>query len=116
MIEKLNAEMRRVTLKQLRALSAVMRMGTISNAAQALHVTPPAVALQLRQLEANAGMPLFERTDDGLRATEGGREILATAARLEAALSECGEALETLRGIEGGRVSKPALVPAQSPR
>ena len=103
--EKLNAHMRRVTLKQLRALSAVMRAGTVSGAAKSLHVTPPAVSLRLRQLEANVRMPLYERRDNGLRATDAGREILATTARIEAALGECGEAIEMLRGIEGGRVS-----------
>lgn len=97
--------MRRVTLKQLRALSAVMRTGTLSAAAKALHVTPPAVSLQLRQLEQNAGLPLYERTSGGLRETDAGREILATTARVEAALFECAEALEMLKGIEGGRVS-----------
>lgn len=97
--------MQRVTLKQLRALSAVMCAGTISGAAQALHLTPPAVSLQLRQLEGNVGMPLFERTDDGLRETDAGREILATTARIEAAFAECAETIEILKGVEGGCVT-----------
>lgn len=101
----MHRQMHRVTLKQLRALSAVMRTGTVSAAAKALHVTPPAISLRLRQLEENAQMPLFERTDSGLRATDAGHEILSATQRIEAALSECGEAIEMLRGIEGGRVS-----------
>jgi LysR family transcriptional regulator for metE and metH len=105
MKEKLKPGMRRVTLKQLRGLAAVIRTGTVSGAAQALNVTPPAITLQMRQLEEAAGMPLVERTDAGLRATDGGREVLATATRIEAALTDCGEALEALSGIDGGRVS-----------
>jgi len=105
MKEKLNRDMRRVTLKQLRALEAVMKAGSLSGAAETLHVTPPAVAMQIRLLEAAAGMPLFQRTEHGLRATDGGRELLATTSLIEDALAECGEALETLRGMDGGRVS-----------
>jgi LysR family transcriptional regulator for metE and metH len=40
-----------------------------------------------------------------VRPTEGGRELLAAGARIEAALGECGEALEALAGMDGGRVS-----------
>jgi DNA-binding transcriptional LysR family regulator len=105
MKEKLNPDLRGVTLKQLRALSAVMRAGTVTGAAQALNLTPPAVSLQLRQLEQAAGMPLTERTSSGLRVTDGGREVLATAARIEAALAECGEALQAISGVYAGHVS-----------
>ncbi len=105
MKEKLNVGMRRVTLKQLRALAAVARTGSVSGAGQVLNVTPPAVTLQMRLLEEAAGMPLVERTGEGMRPTEGGREILAAVTRIEAALSECGEALEALSGMDGGRVS-----------
>jgi len=97
--------MNRVTLKQLRALASVVRSGTISGGAQALNVTPPAVALQMRLLEETAGVPLVERTEDGLRPTDGGNEVLAAAARIELALTECGEALNALRSKDGGRVS-----------
>lgn len=84
---------------------AVVRTGTVSRAAETLNVTPPAISLQMRQLEDAAGMPLVERTDDGLRPTDGGREILTATTRIQAALFECGEALEALRGVDGGRVS-----------
>jgi LysR family transcriptional regulator for metE and metH len=105
MKEKLKVEMSRVTLKQLRALAAVVRKGSVSGAARVLNVTPPAVTLQMRLLEETAGMPLVERPGEGVRPTEGGRELLAAGARIEAALGECGEALEALAGMDGGRVS-----------
>lgn len=105
MKEKLSPNIRRVTLKQLRVLSAVVRAGTLSSAAHALNVTAPAVALQMRLIEEAAGVPLVERTEEGLRATDGGREVLAAAVRVEAALTDCGEALEALSGVNGGRVS-----------
>jgi LysR family transcriptional regulator for metE and metH len=104
MKEKLNALARRVTIKQLRGLVAIVRMGSITAAADALAVTPPAVTLQLRQLEELLQVPLIERTSEGARPTDAGQEVLTTAQRIEAALAECIEAIEILRGVEGGRV------------
>jgi LysR family transcriptional regulator for metE and metH len=103
--EKLKHPLRDVTLRQLRALAAVARTGRITGAAAELGVTPPAVTLQLQMLEQSAGVPLFDRTRQGLRPTEAGLYVLGVQARLETALSECGEALRLLQGLGGGRVS-----------
>ena len=97
---------RRTSLRQLRALGAVTSTKSIAAAAQQLSVTPPAVAQQLNALEdALGGVPLFERSPNGARATEAGREVLIALGRIEAALSDCAIAIEALRGMEGGRVS-----------
>src|SRR5919199_3127199 len=102
MKEKLNPLLRRVTLKQLRVLAAVTHSGTMSAAADALVVTPPAVTLQLRQLEETFGVALVGRTAEGVRPTNAGREVLAAAERGEVALAECALAIEALRGMDGG--------------
>jgi LysR family transcriptional regulator for metE and metH len=105
MKQKLNIDMRGISLKQLRALAAVVRAGTVTAAANALSVTPPAVSLHMRHLEETVGMPLVDRTDRGLRPTDAGRELLETINRIESALEECGGALQALKGVAGGRVS-----------
>lgn len=105
MKEILNPNLRAVTLRQLRAFSAVIGAGSISRAAELTAVTPPAVSLQLRQLEELVGVPLVERAAAGFRATDAGREVLAAAARIELALSECAEAIDILRDPEAGRVA-----------
>lgn len=97
--------MERVSLKQLRALVAAVRSGKASGAAEALNITPPAVSLQLRLLEQNAGLPVLERIHGELRPTQAGQELLAAAERIEIALADCGEALEALIDSGGGRVS-----------
>ncbi len=97
--------MRNVTVRQLRTFAAVLRCGSFAAAAQALHLTPPAVTLQMRQLELAAGLPLVERTGARLEATQAGQEIANTARRVELAISECADALADLRGLKGGRVS-----------
>ncbi len=94
-----------ITLKQLRALTAVIEEGSNVAAAGRLNVTPPAIALQLKIIEEEAGLPVLERAPDGLRATPAGEEILATAAKIESAIAECSEALRGLRQGEGGQVS-----------
>lgn len=96
---------KRATLKQLRALATVAETGTVTAAAARLNVTPPAVSLQLRELEQNAGLPLLERRPDGMVPTQAGRELLVVHRRSDAALHACRDALAAISGVEGGRVS-----------
>jgi len=106
MKEKLVNFARQTSLRQLRSLGAMARGGGATAAAAALGVTPPAVAQQLRLLEAAlGGVPLLERTPDGARPTDAGREVLGALERIEAALADCAAAIEALRGMEGGRVA-----------
>jgi len=96
--------MRNVTLKQLRTFAAVVRNGTMVSAAQQLSVTPPAVTIQMRLLEESIGMPLIERSADGVRPTAAGREVLTLAARIDQLMAECAHEIGALRGLEGGEV------------
>jgi LysR family transcriptional regulator for metE and metH len=105
MKEKLSPLARAIGLKQLRALRALVETGTISAAAQQLHVTAPAVGLHLRQLEALVGMPLAERHAHGLAVTAAGRELLTAQARIDTALVECADALEALGSVDRGKVA-----------
>jgi LysR family transcriptional regulator, low CO2-responsive transcriptional regulator len=104
MKEKLSKLARGLTLRQLRALAAVADRGTVSGAAAALHLTPPAVAQQLRRLEDGVGAPLLERSEAGWRPTAAGAELLRAAAAIEAIIDESAEALATLASVEGGRI------------
>jgi DNA-binding transcriptional LysR family regulator len=97
--------MRNVTLKQLRAFSGVVRMGSITGAASTLHVSPPAVTLQMQLLQEHAGLPLVERSPAGMVPTEAGREVLRAVERIEAILAECGGALDGLAGAGRGTAS-----------
>src|SRR5262245_1231642 len=106
-IERKNksAQMRKITLKQLRIVTSVARTGKIVSAANALNVTAPAITLQLKLLEEDAGLALFERSRGGMRPTDAGRQLLEAATRVDAALSECTDALLAMRGLSHGRVS-----------
>ena len=97
--------MRHITLRQLRTFTTALRAGSFAAAAEALHITPPAVTVQMRHLETIAGMPIVERTSTGLKSTDAGREIATAALRIEAALAECEDALAALRGLDSGHVA-----------
>ncbi len=64
------------SLKSLQAAEAVGRLGSLSRAASSLNVTPSAVSHQLRLLEAQLEVTLFDRTDTGLVPTAKGRLLL----------------------------------------
>ncbi len=96
--------MRNLTFKQLHAVRAISRRGTITAAAQELNVTPAALTSRLKQLEEEAGMPLFDRTTEGMRLTEAGREVLAATDSIDVILENCVARLEALKGLTGGRV------------
>lgn len=97
--------MRNATLKQLRALAAIVETGTVTGAARRLNVTPPAVTMQVQQLEEHVGLPLLDRAGDRFQPSAAGREVLAAISRIEAAMSDCGAALDAMKGLKSGRVS-----------
>jgi molybdate transport repressor ModE-like protein len=104
---------RELTIRQLRALAAVQKHGTVTSAAKKLHLTQPAVTLQLRNLQALAGLPLIQRTGDGMLLTNAGREVLALTERIEAAIADCATSLEMMAGKTAGRVSIGAVSTAK---
>lgn len=53
--------MKGVTLRQLRVFVAVARHLNFARAAETLNLTPPAVTMQIRELESQVGLPLFDR-------------------------------------------------------
>lgn len=95
--------MKNLTLKQLRAFSAVVRTKSVTKAAEQLHVTPPAITTQMQHLEEEIGTALIIRSGKTFRLTQAGVEVLATISRINAALSECET---TIAGIEEGSRGK----------
>src|SRR3990172_9403001 len=71
----------RLRLSQLQTLEAVARHGSFSRAARELHLTQPAVSMQVRQLERELGLPLLERVGKRAFPTRAGELLLSPAAR-----------------------------------
>ena len=97
--------MRNLSLKQLQAVAAVARLGTMTRAAQELNVTSAALYARIRQLEEEAGLLLFDRTPGGLKPTDAGRAMLWAIDSINTVLESCSDRLRTLRGAAGGRVA-----------
>lgn len=94
-----------ITFKQLRALEAVARYGTITRAAEAIRLTPPAVHTQLRQLAANMKADMLRRGDHGrMELTDEGRLVLASVQRIESELETCMKSVAALRDGHTGLV------------
>ncbi|MEQ1695646.1 MAG: LysR family transcriptional regulator [Hyphomicrobiaceae bacterium] len=97
--------MRNLTLKHLRMVEAIAATGKIASAARALNVTPPAITLQLQQLETTVGMVLFERDRRGLRLTAAGELLRECSRDVESRIAGLVEAVDELRGLRSGRVA-----------
>jgi DNA-binding transcriptional LysR family regulator len=104
---------RDLTIRQLRALAVLQSAGSVTAAANRLNLTQPAVTLQLRNLQTLAGLPLIQRTGDGMVLTDAGLNVLALAERVEAALLDCERSLDMIAGRSGGRVSIAAVSTAK---
>lgn len=68
----------KVTFVQLRSFEAVARLGGITRAAAALHLTQPTVSTQLKELRSAVGVDLLVPAGRGVRITDAGRDLLAT--------------------------------------
>ncbi|MFF7881204.1 LysR family transcriptional regulator [Streptomyces sp. NPDC020794] len=90
-------------VKQLKALVTVAEVGSVTRAAELLHLVQPAVTRQIRTLEEELGVALFERTRQGMRPTEAGTLMVERARRalneLERARAEIQPAPGAVTGI-----------------
>jgi len=87
-----------VDVKQLAALVATAETGSVTRAAEVLHLVQPAVSRQIKLLEEELGAPLFERTRQGMRLTDDGQVLLDHARR---ALTELERARAEIRPMSG---------------
>ena len=93
-----------VTLRQLQVFEAVARHRSYTRAAQELHLTQPAVSMQVKQLEHGLGLELFEQVGRRVYLTDAGEVMLHYCRRVAAELNDARQALEDLKGVDGGRV------------
>jgi DNA-binding transcriptional LysR family regulator len=97
--------MKHVTLRQLRVFAAVARHLSFLKAADELHLTPPAVSMQVRELEQQVGLPLFDRTGKRVGLTTTGEYLLSYVMKILATLKDAEDAVARLAGLKGGRLS-----------
>ncbi|MER6037031.1 MULTISPECIES: LysR family transcriptional regulator [unclassified Streptomyces] len=93
-----------LNLERLRTLDALARHGSVSAAADALHVTTSAVSQQLGKLEREAGQRLLAKNGRGVRLTDAGRLLSEHAARILSQVELAQADLEAHRGQVAGEL------------
>ena len=97
--------MKGVTLRQLRVFSAVARQMSFGKAAEELHLTPPAVSMQIKELEGQVGLPLFDRGGRSVALTVTGEYLLVYVRKILATLKDAEDAVARLSGLQTGRLT-----------
>ncbi len=97
--------MKNVTLRQLRVFAAAARHLNFGKAAAELHLSPPAVSMQIRELEQHVGLPLFERNGKAVALTVTGEYFLVYARRVISTLKDADDAMARFRGLQSGRLT-----------
>lgn len=93
-----------IDLKRLRHLTALVQHGNFHRAAEALHLTQPALSRSIQALEAHVGAPLLTRQRTGVEPTELGRLLLRHAGALEAQVRDLDRELRLTRGLALGEL------------
>ena len=84
---------------------AVAEAGGFSRAAEVIHVSQPAISMQVAEFEDSLGAPLFDRLPRGVRLTDAGQTLLDYARRIAILEEEAERAMRELRGLERGRLA-----------
>ncbi|MGD0503281.1 MAG: LysR substrate-binding domain-containing protein [Steroidobacteraceae bacterium] len=96
--------MKNATLRQLRVFASVARHLSFIRAAEELKLTAPAVSMQIKELEAEVGMPLFDRTSRQVSLTMVGEYVLGHARRVLAAMRDAEDLVARFRGLKTGQL------------
>ena len=91
-------------LKHIRTFAAVAREGNLTRAAEHLHLTQPALSLQLKNFQESLDLTLFARTAQGLAPNADGRALLPSAQRVLDALDDFQRAIGALRDTVQGEL------------
>ncbi len=90
-------------LYQLRSFAAVAQLGHLTRAAERLHISQPAVSAQIKALEDELGVMLFERVSSGMVLTSAGRKLLPAAEKVIDAAQALRSRARALQGEVVGR-------------
>ena len=93
------------TLRQLRLFEAVARNASFTRAAEEMHLTQPAVSTQVKQLEEDVGLPLFEQMGRKIFLTEAGREMYEFSRSIARKFTDISMVLDEMKGIRRGMLN-----------
>jgi DNA-binding transcriptional LysR family regulator len=94
-----------ITFRQLNIFASVARHLSFTRASEELHLTQPAVSMQIKQLEQAVGLPLFEQLGKKIFLTDAGREFGRYASAITAQLAELDQVVDEMKGLKRGRLT-----------
>ena len=94
-----------LTLRQLQIFEAVASHSSYSRGAEKLHLTQPAVSMQIKQLEENIGLPLFSQIGKKIQLTDIGEELLHHSRNITQRIRLAEEAIDDFKGLRRGRLN-----------
>lgn len=94
-----------LTFRQLRVFTSVAHHLSFTQAARELHLSQPAVSMQVKQMEDQVGLPLFEQIGKQIYLTEAGKEIFHYSRVIQSLLTEAEEVIDELKGAQRGRLT-----------
>ena len=94
-----------LSIQQIRCFCAALELGSFTAAAEALRVSQPAVAEQIRKLEQALGNDLFVRARRGVVPTDAGRAFAEHATRSLRALEDAADSVDELSALRSGTVA-----------
>jgi LysR family transcriptional regulator, low CO2-responsive transcriptional regulator len=94
-----------MTFRQLRLLESVARNSSFTRASEELHLTQPAVSTQIKQLEQEVGMPLFEQLGKKIFLTEAGKEMYAFSRGIAQQFRDIESVIDDMKGVKRGTLS-----------
>jgi DNA-binding transcriptional LysR family regulator len=93
-----------ITLRQLKVFASVARHLSFTRAAEELHLTQPAVSMQVKQLEGQLDSALFEQLGKKIYLTEAGEEVYHYSRLIAQQLEELETVLANIKGLEHGKL------------
>jgi len=94
-----------VDLRQLRYFRTVVEHGSFRRAAEALHISPPALSLSIKSLENSLGVELLDRKPGRVLPTSFGHSLYNNALKIQADVQRALDDLNEIRGIGSGRLA-----------
>ncbi|GAA4330905.1 LysR family transcriptional regulator [Pigmentiphaga soli] len=101
------------TFRQLKTLHTVATLGSVSRAAEELHLTQPAISVQIRMLEESAGAPLLQRVGRGVQLTSAGEVLARYASEILDLWTQAVDEVGALRGELGGMLRIGAITTSE---
>lgn len=93
-----------ISLRQIRIFDSVAQYQSHTRAAEKLHMTQPAVSMQMKQLEENLGIDLFERHGKSLNLSSAGQELREYSKQVIQSFNNMLEFAERIKGCESGHL------------